>query len=634
VFSVFIREYKQVNKKTGEVYIKHKLVTSVRTENGPRQRIVMPLGSLAVPRIDWPRLAHALECRITGQQSLLQAHDAELERLALKLVSNNDLSKSIEVVRDAMLEEQAALMGKPGRGRYVPIDMDSVRMMETRGLGAEALCMRAWELLGFADILKKLKFSATSISLAMVLLFGRMISPGSERHTIEWFRKRSALQELPGVTDLKKCGKDRFYEAADELYEKKERIEDMLFLKEREYFPHSEATIYLYDLTNTYLEGSALGNKLAARGHCKSKRFDCPLVTLALVIGDDGMPICSQIFKGNQSEPETMDTLMKRLAQRLHGSQIPIIKPTVAMDRGIATTDNVEWLRDNGYNYIVIKREDDNADYRRQFEGRRPAFELIKNKKGVYGELNNVYIHKEPVSGGMCRVLCFSEGRERKEKAIAEGKGDPFLDDIERFRRSIRNGTIKNRQKIEAKLQRIIGNHKALAAKYEASFEKSDGRITGILLEKKAVDEDPLYGCYVIESSHADMSAEEIWKLYMTLSRVESAFRSMKETLGMRPVYHQTAERSAAHLFISVLAYHLLAAIENLLKQQGEHRTWGTLRDVMSTLMRGTVTMRDDKGATYIIRISGEPEEEHREILDKLGVRSLPERVVSKIETL
>ena len=631
---MFIREYKQVNKKTGEVYIKHKLVTSVRTESGPRQRIVMPLGSLTVPRIDWPRLAHALECRITGQQSLLQAHDAELELLALKLVSNNDLSKSIEVMRGAMLDEQAALMEKPGRDRYVPIDIDSVRMTETRGLGAEALCLRAWELLGFADILKKLKFSVTSISLAMVLLFGRMISPGSERHTIEWFRKRSALQELPGVTDLKKCSKDRFYEAADELYEKKERIEDMLFLKEREYFPHSEATIYLYDLTNTYLEGSALGNKLAARGHCKSKRFDCPLITLALVIGDDGMPICSQIFKGNQSEPETMDTLMKRLAQRLHGSQIPIVKPTVAMDRGIATADNVEWLQNNGYNYIVIKREDGNDDYRRQFEERRIVFELVSSKKGAYGELNNVYIHKEPISEDMCRVLCFSEGRERKEKAIAEGKGDPFLDDIERFRRSIRNGTIKNQQKIEAKLQRIIGNHKVLAAKYETSFEKSDGRITGILLEKKTVDEDPLYGCYVIESSHADMSAEEIWKLYMTLSRVESAFRSMKETLGMRPVYHQTAERSAAHLFISVLAYHLLATIENLLEQQGEHRTWGTLRDVMSTLMRGTITMRDDMGSTYIIRLSGEPEEEHREILDKLGIRSLPERVISNIETL
>jgi len=120
----------------------------------------------------------------------------------------------------------------------------------------------------------------------------------------------------------------------------------------------------------------------------------------------------------------------------------------------------------------------------------------------------------------------------------------------------------------------------------------------------------------------------------MTLTRVENAFRAMKETLGMRPVYHQTADRSAAHLFVTVLAYHLLATIENLMTKQGDTRTWNTLRDVMSTLMRGTVTMRDDRGATYNIRLSSEPEAEHQDILTKLDVRSLPKPVTSKIDTL
>ena len=120
---MFIREYRQSNKSTGEVYIKHKLVTSVRTDKGPRQKVVMPLGTLAIPRIDWKRLAHALECRITGQQSLLQEHDADLERLALKLVSNNDLSKCLEVLREAKLEEHEAYQEKPERSRYVPIDL-------------------------------------------------------------------------------------------------------------------------------------------------------------------------------------------------------------------------------------------------------------------------------------------------------------------------------------------------------------------------------------------------------------------------------------------------------------------------------------------------------------------------------
>lgn len=82
------------------------------------------------------------------------------------------------------------------------------------------------------------------------------------------------------------------------------------------------------------------------------------------------------------------------------------------------------------------------------------------------------------------------------------------------------------------------------------------------------------------------------------------------------------------------LAYHLLATIENLMARHGDTRTWGTLRDTMSTLMRGTVTVRDDLGATYHLRLSGEPEDEHQDILDKLGIRSLPVTITSKIDTL
>ena len=631
---MFIREYKQSNKKTGEVYIKHKLVESVRTEKGPRQRVIMPLGTLTVQRIDWKRLAHALECRITGQQSLLQEHDADLERLALKIISNNDLSKSLDILRGIKLEEHEAQQKALDRSRYVPIDLNSVRMKDTRGLGAEVLCMKAWDLLGFTEILKKLRLSTTSISLAMVLVFGRMISPGSELHTIEWFKKHSALQELAGVSDLKKCSKNRYYEVADDLYANKERIEDMLYQREREYFPHTDATVYLYDLTNTYFEGHGLGNKLAARGHCKSKRYDCPLITLSLVVSDDGMPICSQIYKGNQSEPETMENIMKRLKQRMYGNQISLFKPTVAMDRGIATDDNVKWLRENGYHYIVIKREDESEQYRRQFEECRDTFEIVSSNKSVYGDINNVYIHKEPLDGEICRVLCLSEGKERKEKAIADNKGDPFLEDIEKFRKSIEKGTIKNKEKISNKLQRIIGKHRKRALKYIVDFEIIDGKITGVSLAKKTEEEvAPLYGCYVIECSHVDMTAAEIWKLYMTLTRVESAFRSMKETLGMRPVYHQTAERSASHLFLAVLAYHLLATIENIMTSKGDTRTWGTIRDVMSTLMRGTVSMRDEQGFTYHLRLSGEPEDVHQDILDKLEIHSLPDKIISKIHT-
>ena len=631
---MFIREYKDIDRKTGKIKIKHKLVAAVRTDKGPRQKVVMPLGTLTVPRIDWKRLAHALECRITGQQSLLKEHDTDLELLALRLISNNELSKCLEVDAEVKQIEQEQQKKEPDRKRYVPIDLSSVKLMKTRSLGAELLCMKAWDMLGLTDILTKIKFLPTSIAICMALIFGRMISPGSERHTIEWFRKRSALQELPDVSDVKDFGKDRFYEIADDLYANKDRIEEMLYLKEREYFPHTESTIYLYDMTNTYLEGHGLNNKLAARGHCKSKRNDCPLIALSLVIDNDGMPICSQIYKGSQSEPETMEAMMKRLLNRMYGNQIPITMPTVVMDRGIATADNVKWLQENNYQYIIIKREDGCEEYRKQFESSRETFEFIKSKKNIYGDENGVYVRKEAVGGDLCRILCVSDGKGQKEKAIYSKKDNPFIEDIEKFRGSIKRGTIKKSDAIENKLNRILEKHLKTSVNYEVSLEKADEKITGISLIKKDITEKPLFGCYVIETTQVNLTAEEIWKLYMTLTRVESAFRSMKEKLGMRPIYHQTGDRSASHLFLSVLAYHLLATIENLMARKGDTRNWCTLRDVMSTLMRGTIAMRDDQGASYHIRLSGEPEEEHQDILNKMEICLLPKSYVSKIDTL
>jgi transposase len=621
---MFIREVKTTNKNTGEVYVKHKLVESVRTDKGPRQRTIMELGRLTVPRVDWKRLAHALECRTTGQQSFLDESDQEIERLALSLASNNKLSKHL-----------AAGGGKGpsggGERQYARIDMGSVKTKETRSVGPELLCMRAWEALGLGGVLKGLGSAPKLAAAAAALVFGRMVSPGSERHTVEWFRKRSALQELPGLADISGCGKDLFYEAGDWLYAHKEATEDMLYHKEREHFPHTGSAVYLYDITNTYMEGSALGNVLAARGHCKSKRFDCPLVTLSLVVGDDGMPITSQIYKGNQSEPETMEGMMGRLSRRLHGSQIPLFKPTVVMDRGVATDANAAWLQGNGYHYIVIKRGEAREGYRRQFEEGPGSFEAVGGGRGAYGDENKVYIRKELVDGTMCSVLCISEGRERKERAVDEGKEKPFLEDIENFRRSIAKGTIKNQGKIAAKLERITAKHAKTSSRYEASLVKTEGKATGVALAKKEAEEEKLFGCYVIESSHVGLAGADIWRLYMTLTRVESAFRSMKDALGARPVYHQTGDRTAAHLFVTVLAYHLLATLENFLAREGDTRSWPTLRDVMSTLTRGTVMMRDDQGSTYNIRVTGEPEDVQQAILDKLGISQSLKTFVTKI---
>jgi len=629
---VYIRESKKVNKKNGEVYFRHHLVEAVRTEKGPRQRTIMPLGQLLLPKSEWKKLAHALECQLSNQVSFLGAVDQDIEKLALKLISNNRLSESIK--------EKSTEASKK---ELITIEVGSLATSKSRTLGAELVCHHIWELLGFDQILKECGLDNNERSLARAIIFGRLISPGSERHTLAWFNHRTALPEFPGA-DISSLNRNKFYEIGDTLYDHKDKLEELLFHQERKLFPFTEATLFLYDLTNTYMEGSSLGNNLAARGHCKSKRTDCPLITLSLLVSDDGMPLVSHVYKGNQSEPETMEDMVKRIETLMWGepAQLPLIKPTIVMDRGIATADNVAYLQRNGYSYVVVRREDESEEYRALFEAGKDTFTCIsKQRRSAYGDKNDVYVKRLDVpedtegDAGIRKVLCISEGKARKERAINDKRNQRFIGTIESLTRSIKKGTIKKLDKIQKRLDEKLGKHKTLAKQYSVELVVEDGKATDISITKNPSQEshEELYGCYVIESTLTHLDEVALWKLYMTQSKVEDAFRAMKGSLGMRPVYHQNADRCAAHLFITVLGYHMLATLSNLLEKWQDTRDWSTIRDALSTHMRNTIIMKEESGEVIHVRVSGVPEEEHLAIYSKLGVKNPLQTATYRVKT-
>ncbi|MBW2095079.1 MAG: transposase [Deltaproteobacteria bacterium] len=117
-----------------------------------------------------------------------------------------------------------------------------------------------------------------------------------------------------------------------------------------------EERIILYDLTNTFFEGTGKYNPKAKYGRSKEKRSDCLLVTLGLVLDRQGFPKRSKIFEGNISEPGTLETMIKGLSDE-DDSQKSLLRPTIVMDAGIASEDNVKWLRGHNYRYIVVSRK-------------------------------------------------------------------------------------------------------------------------------------------------------------------------------------------------------------------------------------------------------------------------------------
>jgi len=611
---MFIRESKTKNKKTKITYSTHKLVESYRTDSGVRQRVIMSLGTLTLPKKRWRELAALLESRITGQRSFMEDDD-EIAIIADEVLKHNKFIKR---------QREEKTVNEKNEDMQL-VDLNSASTSIYRSLGAELIAHTFWEKLDFDTVLKDCGFDLKQLSIAKAVILGRLIHPQSEMGTWRWFQNSTSLIEMTPV-DLSGTGKDLFYETGDLLFEHKEELEKALFLKEQREFSLKKR-VFLYDLTNTYFEGNAKGNKMAKLGHSKEKRTDCPLVTLALVVDELGFPVFSQIYEGGQSEPKTLEDVLKKLKIDA-GNLLEGEKPVLIMDRGIATKDNIALIIKNEYPYTVINRRQSEKEYEKEFaiikkfmDSNQPTvpdgWEAVNNE-------NSVYITKKSSDKTTC-VLAASIGRTKKEQGMDSLKEERFLVDIENLRKSFEKGNILIPVKIGERIGKIKAKYPTIGKYYEIEVQISDDnkKVTGITWVKKPQREQrsTLTGCYVIETTQTELSAKEIWKQYMQLNRVESAFQDLKSELGLRPVYHQTSHRTEAHLFIGVLAYHLLNSIEHVLKTNGDTREWKTIKEILATHERCTIILKGETKKVYGIRASGTPESCHNEIYRVLKIK-------------
>jgi len=602
-----IAAIKTTNKKTGAVYVNYKLVESVRTEAGPRNRIIMNLGQLDLSKDDLKKLAMVLEGRIRGQLSLFESEE-HVAVEADRIMSHIDFNQLRKV--DKELREQ-----QPVKSTAVPVYPERTTVTETRSLGPELVAHHMWQELGLDEILKSCGLNQYQVDLVESVVVGRLVDPGSELRTFEWLKKRTALVEML-AEDVARVSLNSFYEIADRLLSHKDFVEKRLREKENNLFG-GDGTLFLYDLTNTYFEGSCRRNELGKRGHSKEKRSDCPLVVLALLVDPRGFPVFSQIYKGNQSEPETLEAVLDRLEENSQGALL--FKPTLVMDRGIATRGNLDLMIKRGYAYVVIERRNIQKEYREEFEQAREEFEIIHTSS------DQQVLVKKIVAEHGARVLAFSESKKEKEESMDRLQEERLINDLQRLRQSVVKKNIILISKVSQRIGRLLERYPSVAKYYDINYvaDENNKEAMDIVWEKKAVRDERsiLTGCYVIESSQEELTAPDIWKMYNTLTQVEYAFRCLKTDLGVRPVHHQIERRTQGHLFISVLAYHLLIAIETRLRENGDKRKWSTIKRVLSTHTRSTVVLQGEGGVVHYVRVSGQPEGEHRDIYRKLGVK-------------
>lgn len=605
---MFIRKTKNTHPKTKKEYFVYQLVESVRTERGPRQRIILSLCSdLGVSDEDLQLLANRIEEIFLGTSSLLPYPD-EIERLAQQYASQliHRLSKS-DMPESPPLETE-----------YQSIDIQTIEQQEPRTVGAEHLALYFASQLQLAKKLCELGFSEREIALSLGTIIGRAVFPASERATHEWLSKRSGLGELIDF-DFQNTPLNQLYKISDRLLEHKETLEKHLECTQQAIHGY-KSTMVLYDLTNTYMEGQAKGNGKARHGVSKENRTDCPLVTLGLVVNEHGFATRSAFLPGNISEPETLQQMVKAL-----NHSCDLFKPTVILDAGIATEDNLKWLREHGYGYVVSARQ--NA----------PSTEIEEPLVPV-GDPEKTQVRAALIKndGGEERWLyCESEAKRAVATQMKEAFQRRFEADLTKMQEGLAKPKGRKKYpKILERIGRLREKHKRVSSCYEITVEASDdGKMATAIqwsLNPEKL-EDRLNGYYFLRTNLIHLGPEALWELYDSIRTVEDAFRFMKSSLGMRPVYHQKEHRVDGHLWITILAYHLIQACLYQLRRQGISHLWQTVRNRLSTRMRVTIRAQTKEKQTFYHRSTTKAEEGQRQIYQALGLTT---QILKSVKTL
>jgi transposase len=598
---MFIKKTLKTDSKSGKTYSAYHLVESVRTEKGPRQRTLLYMGSeIELPEGEHKLLAQCVEGIIVGEQPLFP-YPERVERLAQTYAS--------QVIRRLSnpKESHARPENEDLEPEFISINVNSIEKSDPRSVGAEHLMLQMADQLELPQQLNKLGLSKTDISMALGSIVARAVCPDSERSTYTWLCNESGLGELLDF-DFKKSSLDKLYQVSDKLLTHKDALETNLEAIECQFHGY-KSTIALYDLTNTYMEGQAKSNPKAAHGVSKEKRNDCPLVTMGLVMNEHGFLNRTSILPGNASEPKTLEEMIENLSA--HQS---LIKPTIILDAGIATKDNLAWLRGKGYAYIVSARQD------------APSMDLEGELVDV-GDLNNfvkaALIKSEDESEEKW-LYCESEAKAAVALEMKQSFKKRFEDELKKLSDGLtKQKRRKKYTKVIERIGRLKEKHKRISGCYEVNAKASEDGTTAVSIEWTIIDEkmkDKLTGSYFLRTNLVTMGAKELWQLYNTLRGVEDAFRFMKSSLGLRPVYHQKEHRVDGHLWITIMAYHLIQNCLYQLNKQGLCHQWKTVRKIMMSRVRVTMQAKTEDGKTLYHRSSTKAEGKQKEIYRALGI--------------
>ena len=607
---MFFRE-----KKTASEPILQLVENRRNAGNRVCQKVVISLGGCPVPDEYRKAVAKEVTRRVEGYQRIFEP-DSDVAYWTGRVLER--MEEAGKLSRPTHVETE------PEQGKkYELICREDIEHTDGTELGPHLVLLKAWDSLELDKILSEHGFSRESIATAKVSIFNRLLEPVSENELPAW-AGATALGDLLNIHP-EHWGEDRFYRISDRLLGIRHPLEKHLREKERDLF-NLDRTILLYDLTNSYFEGDAEKNEMAERNaNSKEKRSDCPLISVGVVVDAEGFIITHKVFAGNISDCRT---LMKAVAG-LEKAAGEGGNPTVVVDGGMATEKNLQKLAEKGYEYIVNGKRQTRARFAADFLD-RDSFTEVEGRNEKASE-KPVFVRRL-IRDGETVVLCRSEGRREKENAIQDKAEQKLIEGLENLEaRILRNDPRLKLDSDSSLVNRAVGRLAARTTRasklYSIDYNHQQRKLIWSRCESDWNSNRDLHGCYHLRST-LELSDQEIWKLYITLTRVEDAFRAMKSDLGLRPFRHHLESRCRAHVWITVLAYHLLRWIEFSLHLSGYECTWRKIKRRLKTHCYATIITPTSEGLEHHERKPGRPNEAQKLIYTMLGVewRNLPVR--------
>jgi transposase len=355
---------------------------------------------------------------------------------------------------------------------------------------------------------------------------------------------------------------------------------------------HAECASCQRKCEKSGLEGDQ--NELADWGYNRDKKKGKKQIVIGLLTEGDGTPVTTEVFKGNTRDTASFASQIQKCKERFKCENI-----TLVGDRGMIKSGQIKNLQKHGFHYIT-------AITKAQIET------LIKSDIIQYALFDDQLIE---VKHENIRYILRRNPIRAQEIANSRSSKRRSIENLVKAQNTYLQDHPK--AKVETALKKINSKIEQLNLKTWLTINAQDRTLTITIDSDVIIEESKLDGCYVIKTDlcSADISTQNIHERYKDLAMVESAFRTVKSDLEVRPVYVRTEENTRGHVLVVMLAYMIIRELD---------KAWRFLYFTVEEGLRSlsTLTMLEiSYGKERTFQEIPEPHDQNKHMLDALNIK-------------